>query len=71
MQQLSGRQEEYVEYFHVDVCKIYISTTYVVSVRKGFLFLLVFTMGCHYANTSVQYTAIFHDCKNVNFQMIF
>ena len=24
---------------------------------------------CHYANTSVQYTAIFHGCKNDNFQM--
>ena len=23
----------------------------------------------HYANTSVQYTAIFHGCKNGNFQM--
>ena len=23
----------------------------------------------HYANMSVQYTAIFHGCKNVNFQM--
>ena len=25
----------------------------------------------HYANTPMQYTAIFHGCKNVNFQMIF
>ena len=28
--------------------------------------------GCtagHYANTPMQYTAIFHGCKNVNFQM--
>ena len=24
---------------------------------------------CHYANTPMQYTAIFHSCKNVNFQM--
>ena len=24
----------------------------------------------HYANMSVQYTAIFHGCKNDNFQMI-
>ena len=23
----------------------------------------------HYANTSMQYTAIFHGCKNFNFQM--
>ena len=23
----------------------------------------------YYANTSMQYTAIFHGCKNVNFQM--
>ena len=23
----------------------------------------------HYANTPMQYTAIFHCCKNVNFQM--
>ena len=29
-------------------------------------------MSCrHYANISVQYTAIFHGCKNDNFQMIF
>ena len=25
----------------------------------------------HYANTPMQYTAIFHGCKNVHFQMIF
>ena len=25
----------------------------------------------HYENTSIQYTAIFHGCKNVNFQMKF
>ena len=25
----------------------------------------------HYDNTSMQYTAIFHGCKNNNFQMIF
>ena len=25
----------------------------------------------HYANTPMQYTAIFHGCKNVNFQMKF
>ena len=25
----------------------------------------------HYANTPMQYTAIFHGCKNVNFQMNF
>ena len=25
----------------------------------------------HYANTPVQYTAIFHGCKNVHFQMKF
>ena len=24
---------------------------------------------CHYANLSMKYTAIFHGCKNVNFQM--
>ena len=26
-------------------------------------------MAFHYANTPMQYTAIFHDCKNVNFQL--
>ena len=26
-------------------------------------------MKSHYANTPMQYTAIFHGCKNVNFQM--
>ena len=25
--------------------------------------------GSHYTNTPMQYTALFHDCKNVNFQM--
>ena len=25
--------------------------------------------GAHYANRLMQYTAIFHSCKNVNFQM--
>ena len=29
------------------------------------------TQNCHYANMSVQYTAIFHCCKNDNFQMKF
>ena len=28
-----------------------------------------FTLPSHYANMSVQYTAIFHGCKNDNFQM--
>ena len=28
-------------------------------------------IGLHYANMSVQYTAIFHGCKNDNFQMKF
>ena len=27
------------------------------------------TFSSHYANMSVQYTAIFHGCKNGNFQM--
>ena len=31
--------------------------------------LVVFLLLCHYANMSVQYTAIFHGCKNDNFQM--
>ena len=31
----------------------------------------IFLSYCHYANTPMQYTAIFHGCKNVNFQMIF
>ena len=26
-------------------------------------------MGAHYENTPMQYTTIFHDCKNDNFQM--
>ena len=35
--------------------------------QKG---LFVFrSVGRHYANMSVQYTAIFHGCKNDNFQM--
>ena len=31
----------------------------------------VHPMPVHYANTSMQYTAIFHGCKNDNFQMNF
>ena len=27
--------------------------------------------GIHYENTPIQYTAIFHGCKNVHFQMKF
>ena len=40
--------------------------------RKLFRLLLFtrFLVSIHYANTA-KYTAIFHCCKNVNFQMIF
>ena len=31
--------------------------------------LIIFLLSIHYANMSVQYTAIFHGCKNDNFQM--
>ena len=31
--------------------------------------VMILYVACHYANMSVQYTAIFHGCKNVNFQM--
>ena len=35
--------------------------------------VLILQLNCcvHYANMPMQYTAIFHACKNVNFQMIF
>ena len=39
---------------------VLIVTVYLTSLLKSTI---------HYANTSMQYTAIFHDCKNVNFQM--
>ena len=29
----------------------------------------VYVVGIHYANMSVQYTAIFHGCNNDNFQL--
>ena len=41
-----------------------ITRNFVVSVRRSF-------QTAHYANMSVQYTAIFHGCKNANFQMKF
>ena len=34
-----------------------------------FLLTVTSTSTSHYANMSVQYTAIFHGCKNVHFQM--
>ena len=56
-----------MEYFDVDVCKIVkcISTTYVVSVKKGFLFHLVLTMGCailwrHSLTLPYHYFKLFH-----------
>ena len=33
------------------------------------LFSIKKVVGTHYANTPMQYTAIFHGCKNVFFQM--
>ena len=39
-----------------------------VSFQKAFNIKLVL-VSTHYANMSVQYTAIFHGCKNFNFQM--
>ena len=33
------------------------------------MFMIVPGHAVHYANMPVQYTAIFHDCKNDNFQM--
>ena len=46
---------------------------FVVDLRSALYVVICvgFTMvsGCHYANISVQYTAIFHGCKNDNFQM--
>ena len=34
-------------------------------------FLWPYSPVCHYENTPMQYTAIFHGCKNVYFQMKF
>ena len=34
-----------------------------------YIALLVMNRLTHYANMSAQYTAIFHSCKNDNFQM--
>ena len=35
------------------------------------LIIKVENVHCHYKNTSMQYTAIFHGCKNDNFHVIF
>ena len=37
----------------------------------GFAFLKSVSIFTHYENTPMQYTAIFHGCKNVHFQIIF
>ena len=44
------------------------SVYYVRSVDSHFVFEGRISV-LHYANTTMQYTAIFHGCKNVNFQM--
>ena len=39
---------------------------------KNVFIIVILPIGVnHYANMSVQYTAIFHGCKTDNFQMIF
>ena len=48
--------------------KDYVDTTKVVG-RDKVIQLLECCDEPHYANMSVQYTAIFHGCKNDNFQM--
>ena len=37
------------------------------KLKQSFSFIAKITL--HYANIPMQYTAIFHDCKNDNFQM--
>ena len=37
--------------------------------QKSFYTKYQWHLYSHYANTPMQYTAIFHGCKNVNFQM--
>ena len=37
----------------------------------SYWYYLVCILLFHYKNTPMQYTAIFHSCKNVNFQMKF
>ena len=41
-----------------------------VSTLHGRVIMMV-SMSVHYANTPMQYTAIFHGCKNVYFQVYF
>ena len=51
--------------------RVIVMSRYFVFVgRRQFLFLLMSSVGCcHYANTPMQYTAIFHGCRYVHFQM--
>ena len=39
--------------------------------RYAYVYTVISDNAPHYANTPMQYTAIFHGCQNVNFQMIF
>ena len=43
------------------ILQVFVGLTNCVCVENNFTL--------HYANTPMQYTAIFHGCKNVNFQM--
>ena len=49
--------------------KIHVCRECEVPIDKSVLSVTV--LHHHYENTPMQYTAIFHGCKNVHFQMIF
>ena len=41
----------------------------IIMKKKTLFFLSTVKVSWHYENTPMQYTAIFHGCKNDNFQM--
>ena len=54
--------------YHLEF-KSYQITTCAFEMTKSLSIHSISGMTKHYANTPMQYTAIFHGCKNVNFQM--
>ena len=48
---------------------IFTPTDFTPLVKVTFLRTSLHNFTGHYANTPMQYTALFHGCKNVNFQM--
>ena len=61
---LNFRENVYMNYINLTtMLETYFTQMYIFLVEKYYLKFL------HYENTPMQYTAIFHGCKNNNFQM--